>query len=257
MMIVVRSVTSALFDAFGVFRAISALAPRAVVVMYHRVLDRDDPAFSEAHPGMVVSTDAFRMQVEEFARRFEVVPLERVCQWQKEGAPRRKKPYLAITFDDGWIDTVRTAVPELLRRGMPATVFVTVEYTRQAEVTGSFASRSDLRWLVGQGVDVGCHSWSHREMVGCSDAELKTELVEAKAWIEDLLGREISSFAYPRGRYDAVALKEVRAHFRCGVGVGPGLVQRDSDPAALPRMGLHDDMTRTLALLRWRLAGLP
>ncbi len=50
----------------------------------------------------------------------------------------------AITFDDGWRDNWKHAVPELERRGLPATVFVVSERVR---IAGAFWPDELLRRL--------------------------------------------------------------------------------------------------------------
>ncbi|MCC7047852.1 MAG: polysaccharide deacetylase family protein [Alphaproteobacteria bacterium] len=95
-------------------------------VMFHRVLDRDDPRWHEANPRDTVSTDFFADCLRFFRRHYDVVSLGDVVRATADGA-RLPTRGLLITFDDGWSDNLRYAAPALRARGLPAVVFVTVD----------------------------------------------------------------------------------------------------------------------------------
>lgn len=95
-------------------------------VMFHRVLDRDDPRWNDANPRDTVSTEFFADCLRFFHRHYDVVALEDVIRSTKGGA-RLPSRGLLITFDDGWSDNLRYAAPVLRAQGLPAVVFVTVD----------------------------------------------------------------------------------------------------------------------------------
>jgi peptidoglycan/xylan/chitin deacetylase (PgdA/CDA1 family) len=96
------------------------------VVMFHRVLDRDDPRWSEANPRDTVSTLFFADCLRFFQRHYDVVALTDVMR-AVAGSRRLPSRGLLITFDDGWSDNLRYAAPLLRDRGLPAVVFVAVD----------------------------------------------------------------------------------------------------------------------------------
>ena len=89
---------------------------RAVLLLYHRVNDEDDPFFP------ALPRSVFAAQLDYVASRYRVEPLEDVVAWLAEGAPG--PPRVALTVDDGYPDTLEVVLPELSRRGLPATVFL-------------------------------------------------------------------------------------------------------------------------------------
>ncbi len=221
--------------------------------MYHRVLRRSDSAYVASHPGMVVGLDSFRMHVQEYAERYRVVPLGQLVT----NAPSAGKPLLSITFDDGWRDTLELAIPALDEAGLTASIFAAVRFVEAGERGDPYITRSELRELAARGFDIGGHTWSHRELPDVPDAELHHELVDSRAWLEDAVGGPIVHFAYPRGKFDTRSVDLARANYAAAVTVQPGFCTPSADRALLPRLGVHDDVSRTLARLRWRLAGLP
>lgn len=89
---------------------------RPLVVMYHGVAP-DSPA-----PGKFVSPEALRAQLDGLERHFRVVPLSEIGAFV-EGRGTLPRHAAAITFDDAYANLLDHALPELARRGLPATVF--------------------------------------------------------------------------------------------------------------------------------------
>lgn len=98
------------------------------ILMYHGVVERPlAPACWQQLP-----VDAFRRQLAWVARHFRVLPLVEALDRMKAGTlPPRS---CALTFDDGFENDVRVAVPVLERLGLPATVFVVTDLLGTAEV---------------------------------------------------------------------------------------------------------------------------
>ena len=91
-----------------------------VILMYHRILPRDDPRFEHEQPGMVVTPDTLAMHLRVLAAHFHLV---RLTDWAHGTAPS-DRPCCAITFDDGWRDNYDFAYPLLRDAGVPATIFL-------------------------------------------------------------------------------------------------------------------------------------
>jgi len=109
---------------------------------------------------------------------------------------------LAITFDDGYRDNLTVVAPLLAALGLPFTVFVTLDFVRGGDPR--YLSPGDLRELVAlPGVTMGAHGCSHRRLTECSDTELAHELEDSRAWLENLLGRPVTTMSYPHGAVDA------------------------------------------------------
>src|SRR5579864_4391573 len=100
----------------------------SAILLYHRIANlRDDPY------GLAVSEDAFRAQLESLARHWRPVPLRDLAQAAISGQPLEGA--VAVTFDDGYVDNLRTAAPILKEFEVPATFFLTTE---QLEVPRRF-----------------------------------------------------------------------------------------------------------------------
>ncbi|HEV8661554.1 MAG TPA: polysaccharide deacetylase family protein, partial [Candidatus Methylomirabilis sp.] len=97
---------------------------RAVVLRYHSVSEPTPENLLYRAPSISVSPRTFERQMEFLADRYQVVPLARLVDCVAAGEPFPPRA-VAITFDDGYRDNHRHALPCLRSLGLPATVFVT------------------------------------------------------------------------------------------------------------------------------------
>ena len=100
---------------------------RALILVYHRLRKDDDyrDLFSQDVLGPTVTL--FEGQMRYLKECYHVVALDRIIAFLKgEGALPTNA--VAITFDDGYLDTYTLAYPILQKYGLPATVFLTTGF---------------------------------------------------------------------------------------------------------------------------------
>ncbi|HEX5480481.1 MAG TPA: polysaccharide deacetylase family protein [Dehalococcoidia bacterium] len=90
---------------------------RGVVLLYHRI---DDAAIDELD--LNVPPDLFAAHLDALRRECDPIPLHDLLTRMPEDLPERA---VAVTFDDGYLDHLRTAAPRLVSRDVPATFFLT------------------------------------------------------------------------------------------------------------------------------------
>ncbi len=103
------------------------LRRRAVVLMYHRVLDATERRTTASHPAMVVSSDTFDRHLRLLGRRFTPLTLDEFAAHLRQRRPFPDSSCM-ITFDDGWRDNLLNAMPMLRAQGLPATIFLPVNF---------------------------------------------------------------------------------------------------------------------------------
>ena len=115
--------------------------------------------------------------------------------------PLPKRP-VVLTFDDGYADFSETVTPILAQLGFTATVFIIPGFIDERK---RYLSHRLMDWdavceVSKQGMEVGSHTCSHFLLLNAG-REAANEIGASKWRIEDKLGREIDSFAYPKGLY--------------------------------------------------------
>lgn len=165
---------------------------------------------------------------------------------------------VALTFDDGFRSVVEHAAPQLLARGMRATVFCVADHLGgmndwPTQPPGAprrrLADAAELAELARSGFEIGSHGTRHLPLATASDAELERELSDSRRSLEDAVGVSVRSFAYPYGVLPpGTARRLVERTYSAACGSTMAVARKASDPLALPRVDAH--YLRRTALLR-------
>jgi len=126
-----------------------------------------------------------------------------------------KTVVVTTSWDDG--DCCDLKLAELLaKKRLPATFYVTTGALGKV----STMSAAQLRELANAGFEIGGHTVTHPILSDLHGAALMREVVECKQVLEEILGREVPSFAYPKGRGNAdVARRLQEAGYRSARGL--------------------------------------
>lgn len=125
-----------LAERFGIVRALRTLhdrQPTLTVLAYHRVVPTDGLEGYPFDPHLISATPAqFEWQMRYIREHLHPVSLGDVIG-HLDGRVALPPASVAVTFDDGFIDTYRYAFPTLKRLSIPATIFVSTGYVDSGE----------------------------------------------------------------------------------------------------------------------------
>jgi peptidoglycan/xylan/chitin deacetylase (PgdA/CDA1 family) len=150
-----------------------------------------------------------------------------------------------ITFDDGYVDTLRHALPILNTLGFSATCYFISQRTGKynewdaatLNVRKSLMDEAQIRAWHAAGMEVGAHSRTHPRLTGCTDAELQDEIAGSKADLEALTGHPVTQFCYPYGDVDErVAAATRQAGYDAATTVQRGRARSSDDVMLLRRV---------------------
>jgi peptidoglycan/xylan/chitin deacetylase (PgdA/CDA1 family) len=142
------------------------------------------------------------------------------------------KPVI-ISVDDGYIDDVRTILPDLERFHMVATFFV---ITGRMHEPG-FLNANAIRKLDRAGMDVGDHTAHHVDLRMLTPSELRQETAGSRHVLEHVLGHPVYFFAYPFGAYDDAVISAVKAAgFTMAYSTAGGSTESTTAPLTMPRI---------------------
>ncbi len=140
---------------------------------------------------------------------------------------------VAITFDDGHASSL-DAIALLSENGLKSTTYVTTG------AIGDPAMLKDrhVKALAGHApiVELGAHSVTHPHLDELGRSAIDREVRDSKDQLEQLLGREVRSFAYPYGAYDRrVRSAVIAAGFTSAAAVKNALSHLEDDRWAIAR----------------------
>ncbi len=227
-----------------------------LILMYHGVADvPEDPNH------LFVSPARFAEHMAWLHRRgLRGVSISTLVDAMRAG---RRRGLVGITFDDGYVSVLETAVPELARYGFGATAYIISDRLGGSNEwdegpTWPLLTADGVRELAAAGIEIGSHAATHMRLAGVGPQDLLAEVRDSRATLAALLGSEIRGFAYPYGSMDAAARRAVREagyDHACAVEASTAEIGL----MALPRIyvGQQDDATRMAAkrlLYRGRIA---
>jgi peptidoglycan/xylan/chitin deacetylase (PgdA/CDA1 family) len=220
-------------------RPIQDTRPYVPILMYHEIAT---PAETQSH--LAVPPDQFAAQVQYLHDAgYRTVTFTEAAAALAGDPVRLPERAVVLTFDDGYADFHRQALPLLDKAGFTATVFVTTGWLADAgqhaagTPLGPMLSWSQVREVAAAGVEIGAHSHSHPELDQISGAQLRTELTTPKELLEERLGQPVPSVAYPFGYSNARVRQAVRAAgYQHASAVANAMAKAGADEFAVPRL---------------------
>lgn len=127
------------------------------------------------------------------------------------------RPYVVLTFDDGFVSFYEEVFPRLKSLGFPFLISIT---TSLLDNPGRL-TKQQLREIASyQGSCIASHGVTHRKLTTLSSAEVFHELRDSKLILEDILGEPVSFLAYPHGDQNAsVRAVARRSGYKAALGV--------------------------------------
>ncbi len=168
------------------------------IIYYHRVIK--DLSQAGKH-GIYVTAKMFDEHMHYLkSNGFQTVSFAGALQIKREN---RKGKFVIITFDDGYEDNYLYAFPILKKYGYSATVFTVANLETNSwdekEPQARMLNTNQIKEMHKYGIEVGSHTLSHCDLTKVNLGEAEKELRESKKMLEDKLGFEIKSIAYPYG----------------------------------------------------------
>ena len=211
------------------------------ILMYHQI--GEPPARGTPYRSLIVHPAAFRRQM-RWLRRFgyrglsmrDILPYVR---GEKRGR------VVGLTFDDGYRNVYRNAMPILLENGFTATNYFVVNQLGGGNAWdydkgiahSDLMSTEEMRDWARNGMEAGSHTLDHPYLPKLADAEAREQVAASRDALQQLLGESVTAFCYPYGGEDARLRGMVRAAgYTNATLTAGGLARPEDDPFGLPRV---------------------
>ncbi|WP_371372140.1 polysaccharide deacetylase family protein [Sporomusa aerivorans] len=180
----------------------SKFRKRVPILMYHRIADVPGERNSLPAGKFIEQLDYLKLH------GYNTITLSELYNHFVHKAPLPPHPVI-LTFDDGYEDNCRVALPLLQERRMKATVFPIANWVGRENKWESFKHRptrtmnwDELRVWQAAGMEIGSHTLEHPFLTQCDETRLQEELVESKKILENKLSTNIDFLCYPYGYFD-------------------------------------------------------
>jgi peptidoglycan/xylan/chitin deacetylase (PgdA/CDA1 family) len=174
------------------------------ILAYHKIGDPPDGW----HTWNYIPTSVFEQQIQYLIdNKFNVIDTEMFVRALDGIEPLPDKPIL-ITFDDGYENNLKEALPVLQKFACPAVIFLATAYVDgynafdadiMYEPKDTICTWDQLRQLQMSGVSIEAHSHTHPHFSQLTLSEINDELIESKRLIESNLNKQVQLFSFPYG----------------------------------------------------------
>jgi peptidoglycan/xylan/chitin deacetylase (PgdA/CDA1 family) len=181
--------------------------------------------------------------MEYLKENYLIIALEQLVNEIKSKTIKRKT--VVITIDDGYADNLYNALPILEKLSIPATVFVSSGNINKpffywdGEAVGNNRplTEEELKKLNNSNViNIGGHTLSHPHIPTLSKDQKISEITDDKNKLNIYCNKDIKSFSFPFGEYDAESLTIVKnSGYSCACILNEQRVNRGTDIYRLTR----------------------
>lgn len=236
---------------------------RVVILCYHGVTERLNRHPSD-HAGLHIRADRFETQLDYLRRHYHVISLAEFLKARKNNDPLPDRS-VVLTFDDGYRNFLTGALPRLIAREMPVSVFLITDRIRMENGLDmrawsesddeTFLSWNEVKELQRHGVEFGSHTCSHSKLSELGPAEVERELRASHETIASYLSQTTMPLAFPYGSYSEAVIAMTRMlPYTCALTTDSGTNSALTDPFLLRRNLIGDDDNE--ALFAARVSGL-
>jgi peptidoglycan/xylan/chitin deacetylase (PgdA/CDA1 family) len=235
---------------------------RVIILCYHGVTERSRRHASD-RAGLHIRADRFEAQLDYLRRHYNVISLADFLE-SRENKVQLPDYSVVLTFDDGYRNFLTTALPRLIARNLPVSVFLITDRIASENQSHNGWSESDdetfLSWnevkeLQKHGVEFGSHTCSHQKLSEIARLEAERELRVSHQTIAAHLSQARMPFAFPYGAYSEAVIEMTRElPYTCALTTDAGTNTPVTDPFVLRRNLIGDDDDE--ALFAARVSGL-
>jgi len=182
------------------------------ILMYHSINDDSNP--------LSISKLNFEKQMYFLSKnKFNTIKFEDL-----DNNIGKKK--IIITFDDGYKNLIKNALPILKKYNFTAVCFFVsnhiAKYNFWDENKKNFSrldlmNLNDIKYWLDNEMLVGAHTSDHLNLKKVSLDEKSNQILQPKLFFKKNFKIEINYFSYPFGQYDSDSLSIVKKHYKYAV----------------------------------------
>lgn len=204
---------------------------KAVILAYHRIGEPE-------HIGSNLNEETFLNHVEEIINNdYNVISLPEVVKAIKAQEPLPPRT-IAITFEGAYRSAYQHAIPALIEKKLPFTIFIASESTK---IPNHLDWKTLKKISKYDGASFGILPATYTHINGLDKAEATRLINKSRTAFKENMGFEAKLFSYPFGEISHT-LKTIAQEqgFDAALGLQSGPAYTGTDPLRLPRFTMTD-----------------
>lgn len=126
-----------------------------------------------------------------------------------------------------------------------------------SNIVDTYLNWSNIIEMQEHKISFGSHAVSHHMLTKLTQHQLESELTESKVTIEEKTKKTANSIAYPNGNHDKIVCETCKnTGYEFGFTTEHGFAIPATDPFRIPRINIHNDMTKYIPLFYCRILGI-
>lgn len=173
---------------------------QVLVLLYHNVTNSRDASESD---DLYVHIDDFRDQLDYIVENgYNVMTVEELYELREEGLDVPDHTII-LTFDDGDKSSYDIVFPELEKRGLHASFFVT---TRQLGERG-YVTRDNLIEMENAGHDIQSQGHNNEDFIDSPISVVHKSMYLSKKILEETLNKKVRFLVYPNSSFNSEVIR--------------------------------------------------
>ncbi len=202
----------------------------APILLYHHIRGES------SNTRFTVSIPDFRAQMQTlYDNGYTAITMDMLLDALIDGRDLPPKP-VVITFDDGHQNVYDNAFPIMQEFNYPGVFYIVANRINNVQ---DFVNIDELQTMIDASWEIGGHSYTHSNLTK-NRAAADYEIGQSKIDLQNALGVEITSFAYPFGAMDSFVAQKVNDYsYRAGIGLGLSKTHTWNNLFYLNRIEIH------------------
>lgn len=210
------------------------------ILMYHAIHVMAPEEASNAN--LIVDPTTFESHIKRLSDEgyYFLTPEEAYKVLTENVFPNGNSKIIWLTFDDSLWDFYDNAYPILKKYGAKATNNV---------ITSTVGNPANLSLdqmfeMKEQGMSFQSHTSTHPDLSASDDNTQKTEMSDAKSYLDSNLSQDTMTIAYPAGRYSDTTLQLAgELNYKLGITTNEGIADKNDGLLSLDRIRILPETT--------------
>lgn len=213
------------------------------ILMLHRVVEQRSEGENRE---LEITPEFLEQTIRDYKQKgCRFVSIDEVCEILEKG--KVDKPFVCLTFDDGYRDNYTNALPILKKEQVPFAIYVTTGFVDNKLSMWWYPnerlglSRDELLNLAAEPLcTLGAHTITHPKLENLSVPEQRVEIKQSKQDLESLLGHPVVHFSYPHGSFNEDTIAIVTGcGFQSALMAWGGVIRCGDDMSLLHRIEIR------------------